>query len=119
MSTIKITFTAVEAPNEAQIAQVCSCFYPSNSYVDTDPYDGTVYDTNVPGFGTWEGLVDYLSKITNAPNILIMFKAAVRDGEVEFEESDPKQVEYYKELGVALADNGFTVEVADSESAEG
>ena len=112
MSTIKITFEAPVAPTKEDIAQVCSVFVPNNAYIDTDPYAGTVYDTNVEGFGTWEGLVEWIASITNTPNVLIMFKAAVRDGEAEFEEEDPKVVEYIKEIGEALADNGFVVEIS-------
>lgn len=116
MATVKITFTAPEAPANRSVASICAIFEPKNAYIDMEAYEGTVYDTNVDGFGEWEGFVGYLSKITNTPNILILFKAASRDGEVEFEEADPKQLEYLKEIGLALADYGFTVEI-DSSSA--
>ena len=112
MATITIKYEAPVAPVKQDIAPICRLFEPNNSYVDTDPYMGTVYDTNVDGFGTWEGLADYLSKITHSPNVLILFNAAVRDGQTSFDEDDPKMIEYYKELGVTLALYGFTVTVA-------
>lgn len=112
MATITITYTEPEVPVEANVAQICALFLPTNSYVDLPPYEGTIYDTNVDGWGTWEGLAEYLGKITHSPNVLIMFKAAYRDGSVEFTEDDPKMVEYYKEIGMALEAYGFVVAAA-------
>ena len=119
MASITIKYTAPEAPVAGQVAPICSLMLPNGSYVDLDVYDGTVWDTNVYGIGDWEGLVEYLGKISHTPNILIMFKAAARDGEVTFEEEDYKMVEYLKELGAALAEFGFTVDAGDGASEEG
>lgn len=122
MATITIDYTKPVVPVNADVAPICRLFMPNNSYVDTDPYAGTCYDTNIDGFGTWEGLADYLGRITHSPNVLIMFKAAVKAyenseegvGSVTFEEADPKMVEYYKELGIALAPYGFVVKGTES-----
>lgn len=126
MATITIKYTEPTVPASPVVLPVCRLFEPNNSYIDSDPYAGTVYDTNVDGFGTWEGLAKYLSKVTNNPNVFIMFKAAVKaaqeaeegTGSVEFEEQDPKMVEYYKELGLTLTEQGFVVEVADGAAAD-
>ena len=99
MATIKITYTAPAAAPSREVASICGLFAPQNAYIDLEPYAGTVYDTNVEGWGIWEGLAAYLGKITNTPNVLILFKAAERDGAVEFEEADAKVAEYFKELG--------------------
>lgn len=112
MATITIKYTAPVAPAEQQVADIAPMFKLGDSYIDTDAYDGTVYDTNVKGFGTWEGLVSWIESITMHPGILILFKAAVRDGSATTEETDTKIVEYFKEIGSALKDAGFTVEVA-------
>ena len=114
MASITIKYTEPVAPVEGDVQQICALFLPTNSYVDGEPYEGTIWDTNVEGFGTFETLAEYLSKITSAPNVLILFKAAIAAGEdgVTFEESDPKQVVYYQELGKALADYGFEVTVS-------
>lgn len=117
MASITIKYTAPEAPVEANVDQICAFFLPTNSYVDTEVYQDTIWDTNVDGFGTWEGFVAYLEKISAAPNVLILFKAAARDGEITFEENDPKQVEYIKEIGLELAPYGF--EVSDGSESEG
>jgi hypothetical protein len=118
MATITITYTAPVAPVDGVVAPISATYFPTNSYVDSEPYAGTIWDTNVEGFGTWEGLVNYLSKVTAHPGYAIMFKAAMRDGSATVTETDEKVIEYYKELGVSLADQGFTVEVGDGESEE-
>lgn len=112
MASITIKYTAPEAPVQADVKQICAFFLPTNSYVDSKEYEGTIWDTNVEGWGTWEGIAAYLEKISATPNVLIMFKAAVRDGEITFEEADAKQVEYYKEVGRRLAVYGFEVTAA-------
>lgn len=117
MASITIKYTALEAPVEGKVEQIPAFFLPTNSYVDTEIYEGTIWDTNVEGWGTWEGYVAHLEKISAAPNVLILFKAAARDGEITFEEDDPKQVEYIKEIGLALAAYGF--EVSDGSESEG
>lgn len=109
MASITIKYTAPAGPVEADVKQICAFFLPTNSYVDTKPYEGTIWDTNVEGWGTWEGFVAYLEKISAAPTVLIMFKAAARDGQITFTEDDAKQVEYYKEIGRQLAPYGFEV----------
>ena len=117
MASITIKYAAPEAPVEANVDQICAFFLPTNSYVDTEVYEGSIWDTNVEGWGTWEGFVAHLEKISAAPNVLILFKAAARDGEITFEESDPKQVEYIKEIARQLAVYGF--EIPEDGAADG
>ena len=113
MATITITYAEPVVACPVNTASICALFAPNGSYTDTDAYAGTVYDTNIwdaeCACTDWEQMVKYLSKITSAPNVLILFKAAARDGQVSFEETDPKMIEYYTELGVALEPFGFTV----------
>ena len=50
--TVKIVYAGVPAPtNIPFVSPIASLYVPSNSYVDTPAYAGTVYDTNVEGFG--------------------------------------------------------------------
>lgn len=118
MATITIKYTAPVEPVDADVAPICRLFNPNNSYIDTPEYEGTIWDTNVDGWGTWQGLAAYLEKITHSPNVLILFKAAVLDGEVSFEEGDPKMVQYFKELGTALAPFGFEVSEGETDGGE-
>lgn len=110
-SKVTITYKAPVAPVDKKVASICAVFEPTGSYIDTEKFAGTVYDTNVKGFGKWEGLVGYLGRITHAPNLLIMFHAAVRDGKAEFEEADAKVLEYIKELKAAFAEFGFSIKI--------
>ena len=115
MASITIKYTEPVAPVEGDVQQICALFVPTSSYVDGEPYEGTQWDTNVwDDFAGADDLIAYLDKISYAPNVLILFKAAVAAGEdgVTFEETDPKQVEYYKDLGKKLADFGFEVTVS-------
>lgn len=112
MAKIKIEYTEVVAPEDQKVLPICALFEPNGSYIDSPPYDGTVYDTNVEGYGQWEGLTKYLETVSSHPGIMIMFKQAVKDGEVEFEETDPQIVAYYNELGTVLAQQGFKITVA-------
>ena len=115
MATITINFKEPEVAVERK----CDCICPhldveaNNSYICNPALAGTAYDTHVPGFGSWEGLVGFIANTTHSPNVLIMFKKAAMTGEtVTFEETNPYVAEYIREVGDALADFGFTVEVA-------
>ena len=116
MATITITYVEPVVSCPVDAAAICATFKGNTSYADSDAYAGTVYDTNVwdgeCACSSWENIVSYLSKIVGAPNVLILFKAAARDGQAAFEETDPKLIEYYTELGVALEPLGFTVTAA-------
>lgn len=109
--TITITYEAPVAETPEKVAPICAMFEPHGSYVDTDAYEGTAYDTNVYGMDKFN-YSNFLSTVSMHPGITIMFKAAMRDGEATVTETDPKVVEYYKDLGESLADSGFTVSVA-------
>ena len=124
MATITIKLHAPKCVDTRKVACICPHLEFDNSYIDTEAYAGTVYDTNIPGFGTWEGLVEYVANVTHSPNILIMFHKVVKEATlndcgclvneegVTFEESNPYVAEYINEVGTALAEYGFTVEVA-------
>lgn len=114
MATIKITYTAPEVKADGKVMPISALFEPTNSYVDSEPYAGTVYDTNVDGFGTWDGIAAYMSSVTAHKGILLHFKEAVATPgtAVQFDVADADTASYYLEVGNALADQGFKVEVA-------
>lgn len=121
MASITIKYVEPVAPVEGDVQQICAFFLPTSSYVDGVAYDGTQWDTNVwDDFAGTEDLIEYLSKITNTPNVLILFKAAIAAGDegITFEETDPKKVVYYQELGKALEPYGFEVTVDGGDVSE-
>lgn len=120
---ITITYAGVQAPESLPfVAPVCSIFLPTNSYIDTEAYAGTVYDTNVSGFGKIDLMDPYADTSFPFPVPLAQFKLAVIGTDVLDSDDQPtgaKQVQftvdsymeafYYMEAGKALADQGFTV----------
>ena len=94
---------------------------PSNSYVDTPAYAGTVYDTNVEGFGQLNIMEPYATTSFPFPVPLAQFKLAVvgTDGdggkEVEFTVDTYEEAFWYMTAGAQLKDQGFTVTVTPVE----
>lgn len=120
--TITITYTGVTAPSAALVSPVCRLYTPDNSYVDTAAYAGTVYDTNVDGFGFIDLMEPYKTTSFPFPVPLAQFKAAVvgavqNDGsyKVEFTVDSYMEAFWYAQVGEQVKDQGFTVTVAPSE----
>lgn len=124
---IKITYNGPAKPESIRfVAPICPIYCPCNSYTDTAGYDGTVYDTNVKGFGEIDVMEPYASTSFPFPVPLAQFKVAVigtsdPDGlkYVEFGVDTYMEAFWYKQAGVALADQGFVVEVTKNEPAAG
>lgn len=123
---VKIVYTGPAVESIQFVSPICRLFVPSNSYVDTPAYEGTVYDTNVDGFGKIDLMEPYASTSFPFPVPLAQFKLAVvgEDDEdtggkkVEFEVATYMEAFWYKQAGVALADQGFTVTVEDASATE-
>ena len=50
--TVKIVYAGPQAPtNIPFVSPIAPLYVPTNSYIDTPAYEGTVYDTNVDCFG--------------------------------------------------------------------
>lgn len=128
---IKITYNGPAKPESIRfVAPICPIYCPCNSYTDTARYDGTVYDTNVKGFGEIDVMEPYASTSFPFPVPLAQFKVAVVGTPVNTSNPDsPKYVEFgvdtymeaywYKQAGVALADQGFVVEFIKNTPAAG
>ena len=125
--TITIEYRGKETDVERIACPICRIFTPSASYVDTPAYEGTTWDTNVAGWGSTPSVEPYASTSIPFPVPLAQFKLAVvgkpiKDGEekevightVTFTTEDYKEAFYYKQVGAALADQGFTVTVKDN-----
>lgn len=136
MASYKVTikYAGPTSPESIRFASpVCSCFTPCNSYVDTAAYAGTVYDTNVKGFGSIDLMEPYASTAFPFPVPLAQFKLAVigedvvgksgkatGEKQVVFEVASYMEAFWYIQAGAALADQGFTVtaEEATAETSE-
>lgn len=123
MYTITIVYTGPKSPESVQfVSPICPIYTPSNSYADTTAYAGTVYDTNVAGFGKIDLMEPYASTSFPYPVPLAQFKLAIvgetqNDGskKVEFTVDTYQEAFWYKTAGEQLKDQGFTVTVAESE----
>ena len=87
---------------------------------DVDPnYGKSIYATNVDGFGSVPSPEPFATTSVPFPVPLAQFKLAMvsteKDEEgnlyVEFDVEDYKEAFYYRQVGVALADQGFEVTV--------
>lgn len=137
--TVSILYTGPTEPDSITfVSPICSCFVPNSSYTDTAAYDGTVYDTNVPGFGKIDVMEPYASTSFPFPVPLAQFKLAVigEDGYIDakgkivigtsgddsvvtgkvvtFSVDTYMEAFWYKQAGAALEDQGFTVEVTEA-----
>ena len=120
--TVKIVYAGVPAPtNIPFVSPIASLYVPSNSYVDTPAYAGTVYDTNVEGFGQLNIMEPYATTSFPFPVPLAQFKLAVvgTDGdggkEVEFTVDTYEEAFWFTIAGNQLKDQGFTVTVTPVE----
>lgn len=132
--SVKITFAGISQDVERLADPICRTFTPDGSYADsavfvegnpvgadaTDKkYGKSVYATNVDGWGDIEVKEPFASTSIPFPTALAQFKLATVaddiDDEghpfVEFDVEDYKEAFYYKEVGAAIADQGFVVEV--------
>lgn len=120
---VKITYNGPANPENIRfVSPICPVYCPCNSYVDTAAYKDTCYDTNIEGFGKIDVLEPYASTSFPFPVPLSQFKIAVIGKPVSAEAPNgPKYVEFnvdsymeafwYTQAGIALADQGFVVEI--------
>lgn len=120
--TIKIVYSGVPVPESIPfVSPIAPLYVPTNSYIDTPAYEGTVYDTNVAGFGQLNIMEPYASTSFPYPVPLAQFKLAVvgTDGdngkEVEFTVDTYEEAFWYMTAGEQLKDQGFTVTVTPVE----
>lgn len=123
---VKITYNGPANPENIRfVSPICPVYCPCNSYVDTAAYKDTCYNTNIEGFGKIDVMEPYASTSFPFPVPLSQFKVAVIGKPVSAEAPNgPKYVEFnvdsymeafwYTQAGIALADQGFVVEITPS-----
>lgn len=123
---VKIIYNGPANPENIRfVSPICPVYCPCNSYVDTAAYKDTCYDTNIEGFGKIDVLEPYASTSFPFPVPLSQFKIAVIGKPVSAEAPNgPKYAEFnvdsymeafwYTQAGIALADQGFVVEITPS-----
>lgn len=112
MATVKITYTAISAPVDAQINQICAIFVPTNAAADNAAFAGTYYDTNVAGMGEAMSAEKFFQASVAHPGLIAALKLAVEKGEYEYETDDVDTIMYLEEVADAVADQGFVIEVS-------
>lgn len=124
--SVTIAYAGPASPSDLRIpALIYPIFVAAKPYTDTTAYEGTVYDTNVPGYGTINVMEPYASTAFPYPVPLAQFKVAVLSdtNSVTFTVDTYMEAFYYTEAGKALASQGFTVTVeevtADSDDGTG
>lgn len=120
---VKIIYNGPANPENIRfVSPICPVYCPCNSYVDMAAYKDTCYDTNIEGFGKIDVLEPYASTSFPFPVPLSQFKIAVIGKPVSSSAPNgPKYVEFnvdsymeafwYTQAGIALADQGFVVEI--------
>lgn len=119
---VKITFDPRKVAEQipAPSANVCSVFEPNVSYIDSEDYEDTRYNSNVKGFGDIEQVEPYASTSVPMSTPLAQFKLATQAQKVDdttgvreltFDVEDYKEAFYYLQLGEDMKEQGFAVEV--------
>ena len=119
---VTITYTGPTAPVHLYaVSPICRLYTPTASYTDTAVYEGTVYDTNISGWGTIDLMEPYASTGFPYPVPLAQFKMAVITEPDEtgmhtftFTVDSYMEAYWYKEAGIALGDQGFVVNVEEA-----
>lgn len=126
--TVVIKYTGVSGEVAIGPAPIARLWNPDGSYIDSTPYIGTVYDTNVEGWGELPAVAPYDSTSVPYPVALAQFKLATvgedllnDDDEVigkqtTFTVEDYKEAFYYMTIGEQMADQGFEVTVTEVEA---
>lgn len=115
---------AAEALAKKAALNISRIWTPEGCYADSKPLEGTVYDTNVEGFGSIADVEPYATTSVPMNTALAQFKLAVVGEEVKSHETvtghkvkftvDTYQEAFaYKQFGVQLKDQGFEVTIEE------
>lgn len=127
MATITITYTKPVDSAAVPKNQICAIYTPSNAACDNAAFDGTYYDTNVPGYGEGMTAEEFFFKQIAHPGLIAALRAAMRaykpaegdtpavPGTYPWEATDA-DVQYVGEIAPALADQGFTFDAGSGSS---
>lgn len=119
MATINITYVKpTPAADLTPTQQICATFQPTNALCDNANFDGTYYDTNVPGYGDALSIDKFWAAQVAHPGLIAALRAAMRaagdsgEGSYEWVGATDADVQYIGEINPALAEQGFTLTVA-------
>jgi len=113
MATITITYTKPVDESVVPASQICATYVPANAAADNAVFDGTYYDTNVPGFGAGMTPEEFFNAQVAHPGLIAALRAAMRAGSYDWEATDA-DVQYVGEIAPALKDQGFEFAGASS-----
>ena len=118
--TVNIAYAGPAVESVPFVTPICALYTPQNSYIDTAAYAGTVYDTNVAGFGKIDLMEPYATTSFPFPVPLAQFKVALVGGSpVEFVVETYQEAFWYMTAGKQLKSQGFTVTVTENEENDG
>lgn len=113
MATITITYTKPVDESVVPASQICATYVPANAACDNAAFDGTYYDTNVPGYGAGMTPEEFFNAQVAHPGLIAALRAAMRAGSYDWEATDA-DVQYVGEIAPALEDQGFEFSGASS-----
>lgn len=115
MATITITYTKPVAVSAVPKNEICATFVPTNAACDNAAFDGTYYDTNVPGYGECMTAEEIFFKQIAHPGLVAALRAAMRAQSHSYTWAavSADDVLYVEELNPALKDQGFTLTVGE------
>lgn len=126
--TVTITYKGPEVESLQVVNPICRLFEPTKSYVDTEAYAGTVYDTNTKGWGKIDLMEPYATTSFPFPVPLAQFKLAIVGEDVKkngkptgakqtsFTVDSYSEAFWYIQAGESLKDQGFTVTVEEADA---
>lgn len=103
-------------------SNIARIFLPNNSYVDSAIYAGTIYDTNVAGWGKLTGLLPMAStttKFAQFERAAISYANSQLVGGynkgVTFEVDGYEEEIYWSQMATNLVDQGYYTKIGDTE----
>lgn len=119
---VTIIYTGVVDDAVRQGLSIYPLFQPAGSYVDSTAYDGTVYDTNVKGFGELGGLEPMGSTTVKFAEYALAYRAAeaaqaagTENTGVTFEITGYEDELYWTQIGRNMVSEGYTTTITDVE----
>lgn len=111
MATITITYTKPVDASVSPKNEICATFVPKNAAADNAAFDGTYYDTNVPGYGAGMGAEEFFFAQIAHPGLVAALRAAMRAESHSYDWTctDDEALYAIQEVGPALAGQGFAI----------
>jgi hypothetical protein len=119
MYKVTITYAGLTQDPQQAVMPICGEYVMDGSYIESEAYAGTAYDTKTHGMGSIPLPEPYATEgiPTPFPSAVGKFHLAVvgENNTVEFTVDDYKEAFFYKALGEKLVTSGFNVTVEEVE----